>query len=331
MKQLIPKKLRPGDEVRVIAPSLSLSIFPKKIFRAADALFENVGLKVTYGKNAFKTGVMDSAPLKDRLSDLYDAFRDPKVKAIIAGIGGYNVNQLLSEIDYDLIRKNPKILCGMSDITALCNAITTKTGLITYSGPNYYSFGMKKGNEFGLESFLEALSQSAPKTLSYSRAWADEQWIKAGAPKKFYTNNQPYVVQKGAATGRVVGGNLCTLNLLHGTAWMPELRESILFIEDDDLVGNDFQGEFARNLLSLLEQPGAEEIRGVVFGRFQIKSKMSRKKLLEVVHTIPQLKNIPIIADWSFGHTIPTCTLPLGGTVRIAAQGIKPQIDLLIY
>lgn len=330
MKTLIARKLQPGDEVRVIAPSLSLSIFPRSLFRSAEKMFTDAGLRVTYSKNAFAKDVMDSASVQKRVKDIENTFRDPNVKAIIAGVGGYNVNQLLSEIDYSVIKKNPKLFGGMSDITALCAAMQQKTGLVTYLAPNFYSFGMQKGNELGLLSLLEAWTQTESQPLSHSNRWSDERWIKNREPKKFYMTNQPYVVQKGTATGRVVGGNLCTLNLLHGTEWMPELRDSVLFIEDDDLVGSDFQGEFARNLLSLFQQPGADLVRGVVFGRFQLKSKMNKKKLLEVVNTIPQLKKIPIIADWSFGHTIPTTTIPLGGTVRISASA-KPAIQLITY
>ena len=88
-----------------------------------------------------------------RVEDLNEAFRDENVKAILTVIGGFNSNQLLDYIDYEAIKNNPKIFCGFSDITALSNAIYAKTGVVTYSGPHYSSFGMLKGFEYSLEYF----------------------------------------------------------------------------------------------------------------------------------------------------------------------------------
>lgn len=150
MNKIIPEKLQIGDEIRVIAPSRTMSILKDDIIQNAKQRLEKLGFKVTFGKNVLKS-IDDNfkcANIQDRVEDLHEAFKDKNVKAILTVIGGYNVNQILDYIDYDLIKANPKIICGFSDITALSNAIYAKTGMVTYSGPHFSSFGMKKGFEY---------------------------------------------------------------------------------------------------------------------------------------------------------------------------------------
>jgi muramoyltetrapeptide carboxypeptidase LdcA involved in peptidoglycan recycling len=106
---MIPNKLKPGDEVRVIAPSRSMKIINNETREIATKRLTDLGLKVTFGKNVEICDDFTSAPVSARLEDLHDAFRDKNVKAILTVIGGFNSNQLLSGIDYELIKKNPKI------------------------------------------------------------------------------------------------------------------------------------------------------------------------------------------------------------------------------
>ena len=103
-----------------------------------------MGYKVSFGKNVMNSVNEDfcCGSISDRVADIHEAFRDKNVKAILTVIGGYNINQLLDYIDFKLIKENPKIFCGFSDITALSNAIYSKTGLVTYYGPHFSSFGM---------------------------------------------------------------------------------------------------------------------------------------------------------------------------------------------
>ena len=112
---MIPAKLRPGDEVRVVSPAVSLGFIPEEQKRAAGDRLEALGLRLSYSKNAEVTDRFDSSPVEMRVSDLHEAFADPGVKAMLTTLGGYNSNGLLAYLDYDLIRANPKILCGFSD------------------------------------------------------------------------------------------------------------------------------------------------------------------------------------------------------------------------
>ena len=140
---IIPNKIKTGDEVRVIAPSRSLALIAKEHIEIAIRRFNEMGLKVSFGRHVNECDqYFNSSSIESRVHDLHDAFSDPNVKVIMTIIGGFNCNQLLKYIDYDLISNNPKILCGYSDITALQNAIYAKTGVVTYSGPHFSTFGM---------------------------------------------------------------------------------------------------------------------------------------------------------------------------------------------
>lgn len=134
---MIPPKLKPGNEIHVIAPSRSLGIIAPELRETACRRLEELGFRVTFSKYAEEMDRFRSSSADSRAEDLHEAFADPGVKGILTAIGGYNSNQLLSRLDYDLIGKNPKVFCGFSDITALQNAIFAKTGLVTYSGPHF--------------------------------------------------------------------------------------------------------------------------------------------------------------------------------------------------
>src|SRR3989338_6130124 len=176
MKKIYPEKLKIGDEVRIIAPSRSIKILSEEIKRIADKRFLDLGLKLTFGKHVYETDEFNSSNIESRIADLHEAFSDKDVKAVITVIGGFNSNQLLKYIDWDLIKNNPKIFCGYSDITALNNAIFAKTGLITYSGPHYSTFGQKLYFNFTLDYFKKCLMEVKPFEIKSSNCWSDDEW-----------------------------------------------------------------------------------------------------------------------------------------------------------
>lgn len=192
-----------------------------------------MGLSVSYGKNVRESDLFNSSSIESRVADLHDAFRDPTVGGILTAIGGFNANQLLSHLDYDLIAKSPKPFCGFSDITALGNAIFAKTGLATYSGPHFSSFAMKKGLDFSIKMFVACLRQNGPFQVEPADTWSDDEWYADQYKREFLKNDGYLMINPGNAEGIVIGGNLCTLNLLHGTDFMPPLNNALLFIEDD--------------------------------------------------------------------------------------------------
>ncbi len=319
MNKIIPEKLNKSDEIRVIAPSRSMCVLNEEIIQVAQNKLERMGFKITFGENVLKSVGEDykCATIEERVEDLHEAFKDKNVKAILTVIGGYNVNQILDYIDYNLIKENPKILCGFSDITALTNAIYAKTGMITYSGPHFSSFGMKKGLEYTEEYFVKMLVQGGRVEIKSSEEWSNDSWFKNQDERIFIPNEGMKIVNKGKAEGRIVGGNLCTLNLLQGTEYMPELEDSILFIEDDGLVDKNFNKEFDRNLQSLLHCARNKRIKGIVVGRAEKNCNMNNEKWINIFKNKKEVYNIPIVINADFGHTTPTFTFPIGGYATI--------------
>lgn len=321
---IIPPKLRKGDEIRVIAPARSLSMISEESRAIANKRFEELGLKISFSKNCEVTDEFTSSSIEERIDDIHEAFLDNNIKGILTVIGGHNSNQLLSYIHYDLIQNNPKVLCGYSDITALSNAIYHKTGLITYSGPHYSTFGMMKGIDYTVEYFKKCLFLSEAYRVTPSSEWSDDSWYLDQENRAFNKNDGYKVINKGKACGEIIGGNLCTLNLLQGTQFMPDLTDAILFIEDDELT---FPENFDRDLQSLIHQPNFQNVKGIVLGRFQTASKMEEKKLLKIIKSKKELERIPVVSNVDFGHTAPHITFPIGGHVELLAD---EGIDIII-
>ncbi len=316
-----PLPLQRGHEVRVIAPSRSLSLIDEHVRALAVQRLTELGLKVTFSRYAEESSLYyNNGSIAHRVHDLHEAFKDPQVKAILTTLGGYNANQLLTHLDYALIKANPKIFCGFSDITALSNAIYAKTGLVTYSGPHFSSFGMLHGFEYTLEYFKKIFFEQNPIPLISSTQWSNDAWYTNQENRFFYDNNGMFVINKGTAQGCIVGGNLCTLNLLQGTEYMPTLENKILFLEDDALTGKDFLFNFDRDLQSLMHLPNFAMVKGIVLGRAEKACAMSQEKWTTLIKNKPELDHIPVIGGADFGHTTPFFTFPIGGEVRIQAH-----------
>jgi len=314
--KIIPNKLNKGDFVRIIAPSRSFTILSDETKDYANKRFIEMGLKLTFGKHIKESDNFNSSSIQSRLWDLHDAFSDKKIKAIITVIGGFNSNQLLSGIDWKLIKDNPKILCGFSDITALNNSIYAKTGLITYSGPHYSTFGQKLYLDYTIDYFQKCLMSNNPFDISPSEKWSDDEWYIDQNKRNLMSNDGFLIINKGKAEGTILGANLCTLNLLQGTDFMPSLDNSVLFLEGDC---KSSPYTFDSELQSLIHQPGFDDVKGIIIGRFQKESKMSSNLLKQIVQTKKELNNIPVIANVDFGHTDPKITFPIGGTCILNA------------
>lgn len=325
MDRIFPRKLRSGDTIRIIAPSRSLSIISEQTRQISDKRFEELGLKLTFGRHVNECDEFSSSSIQSRLEDLHEAFADSNVAGILTSIGGFNSNQLLRYVDYDLIARNPKVFCGYSDITAIGTAIHARTGLVTYYGPHYSSFGQKLHFDYSLEYFRKCLFGQYPFEVVASPFWSDDAWYldqEARCPISYYGYR---IINEGEASGASVGGNLCTLNLLHGTEYMPSLDGVVLFIEDDATTN---PVTFDRDLQSLIHQPGFEKVRGLVVGRFQKKSEMTDTLLDMIIKSKRELASIPVIADANFGHADPKFTFPIGGEVEMVANSGKARLGI---
>jgi len=297
-----------------------------EVRKIAVANLEKMNVKITFGKNSEECDQFSSASVESRIEDLHAAFLDPNVKGILTTLGGYNSNQLLRYLDYDLIAANPKILCGYSDVTALANAIHAKTGLVTYSGPHFSTFGMRKGLEYTIAMFKRSLLAEGPFTIVPAKEWSDDPWYRDQENRKFEQSDGYVVVNEGTCEGKTVGGNLCTLNLLQGTEYMPSLAQSILLIEDD------FESQpltFDRDLQSLIHQPEFSEVKGVMIGRFQRESHMSLEQLEHIIRAKRELMDMPVIINADFGHTTPQFTFPIGGKGKLVAEKGRVEFSIL--
>lgn len=308
---MISDKLKQGDEIRVIAPSGSLSRVYKEIYERALSYLESQGFKITFSKNCREMDEFQSSAIRSRVDDIHEAFSDKNVKMVITCIGGFNVNQILKYIDYDLIRTNPKILCGYSDITALLNAVYAKTGLITYHGPHFCSFGFTEEQLYTQKCFFECVMNDEPVSI-----------VPSKSAEKYC------IIQEGICEGEIIGGNLCTLNLLQGTPYMPTLQDKVLFIEDDNIMGDYFVYEFDRNLQSLLQVYGADSITGIIFGRFDKSCKLDENIINRIIRDKIS-PNIPVVFGVDFGHVFPMITFPIGGKVKIEAKGERVDIQII--
>jgi len=310
---MIANKLKHGDEVRVIAPSRNLTEVRQDVHHHAVDFWAKEGFRLTFSKNCREVGKFHSSSITSRVEDIHEAFLDDRVKLVITCLGGFNVNQLLRRLDYDLIAKHPKILCGFSDITALHNAIYAKTGLVTYHGPHYGTFAFDREAEYTRKAFFDCVMNDMPIVVTPSEA-----------AEKYY------VIQEGTCEGTIIGGNLCTLNLLQGTPYMPDIRDKVLFLEDDNIMGPYFSYEFDRNLESLLQTAGADSIKGIVFGRFEESCGLTVETITDIIREkVPA--NIPVIFGADFGHTFPMFTFPIGGTVRISAGKDDTEIQIMTH
>ena len=305
------KRLKKGDHIRVVSPSSSIeSIGGFEANVAAKKKLEALGFRLSFSEHYFENDIFDSAPIASRVADLEAAFANETIDAILTTIGGFNCNELLPYLDFDLIAQNPKIFCGYSDTTALLNAIYAKTGMQTYMGPAYSSFKMCEGQDYQTQAWLNAVTQDS-FTLEPSEEWSSDAWYIPDAPRTFFPTDWK-VYNPGQASGVAIGGNLSTFALLHGTEFAPKPDKYILFLEEAE---EDHYVEFTRHFAALLQvYPNPQ---AVLIGRFPKETEMTEEILLTILDKHPILKKVPVLYDLDFAHTQPLFTITIGGQVEI--------------
>ncbi len=328
MQKIVPQLLKSGDEIRVVAPSTGIKIIGADSRAIAAERFAQMGLKVTFGANTTDDNfdMMGTSLIEKRAADINAAFADTNVKAIFTIIGGFNSNQLLPFLDYELIKRNPKIICGFSDITALLNGIYAKTGLVTFLGPHYSSFGMKHGFDYTWQYMRQMLMDAGKAEVKPSAEWSDDLWFINQEKREFIKNEGWWHIHSGTAQGTLVGGNLGTQMLLKGSEYWPGFQPDTILLAEDCFTSAGDPKDFLRRLQSLAYQPDFKNVKALLIGRFQKSSGMSRELLEYIINYIPQLQGIPVIANLDYGHTTPVLTLPIGGRCEITSNGLLIQI-----
>jgi len=318
--------LNKGDTVAFISPSTRLNeVFPRKIDRAR-AFFENAGYKINiiYTKELSLDYVTS---IKQRSEELHTAFRDQSIKAILCTIGGYSCNELLSHLDYNLIKENPKIFCGFSDITILHQALYTQADLLTFYGPaaivNFADY--PNPVQFTSDNFFGAVkgyTGQVPQSQGWSQEWLDWGDVKTDLTLRTLTFNTGWKwLRSGKTTGKLLGGCLPALARLIGSKYAVDYKDGILLIEtpeSDSSPDQPFRLDKARSIMTDLRNAGIlSSIIGLVIGRpymynVDMKSKFETMILEQCYDT-----SFPILVDVDIGHTHPTLTLPLGCIVSL--------------
>ncbi|MGB7786447.1 MAG: S66 peptidase family protein [Salinimicrobium sp.] len=320
---ILPKRLKKGDHVRVIAPAESLSPKFKEPLRqrGIDRLKE-LGLEVSFGKYVNEPGPFKSAIREHRLKDLHEAFEDDTVDAVISANGGSSANQLLKHLDYELIKKKPKIFCGLSDITELTSAIHAKTGLVTYYGPHFTMLGASEHLGHVLKNMKKCFFSEESFEVQNSEYFSNSEW-----EKELILNEGFWTINEGEVEADCLGGNMLTLNFLLGYEFIPDIAGKILFLEENHLI--DYRG-IQKELQQILNHPQGSKIKGLLIGRFQRESKMNRKLLEDMIKSKEELSGIPVVGNVNCSHTIPMSTFPFGGRLKFSAKkGDKVRIEII--
>jgi len=294
-KRTKPKKFSEGDTIGLITPSSSVT--ETKIEKAI-ANMKSLGLKVKLGKHIRAQHGYLAGTDQQRLDDLHKMFADPSIDGIWCIRGGYGVGRILPKINYKLIKKNPKILIGYSDITALLHAVYQKTGLIGFHGP----LASSEFTDYTIKHLKNVLMNPQKSyTIEYAKENEAEKDM-AYLPK---------VINPGIAKGKLSGGNLTLLAAMAGTDFNWKVKNKLVFIED---IG-ERPYRIDRMLTQLLQSTDLHKAAGIILGVFEDCQAREGDRSLSLMDTFKDRLghlNMPIIYGLSFGHIQNHFTIPVG-------------------
>jgi muramoyltetrapeptide carboxypeptidase len=317
MPELIkPKKLKAGDTIGMMATS---SYCLPADSEDAKTELEKLGYKVFVHPQCHAREYMSAGTVKEKLAALHELIADPGIDAIFCVRGGYRAIHMLDGIDYSLIRNNPKIITGFSDVTALHAVILKKAGVVTFHAPSARSYG-----------------QLADKTkiTEHDSCLSTLDFLQGNIPENLFHEQPVKIIKPGDATGKIWGGNVQLLSALNeaGSKYHPAFDGAILVIED-----------ISEEITKLDRQLGAWRLRGIfknlaglVVGQMtDIKDTPGR--VGPFVHDVEYLIREhahevqgPIVMNAPFGHEHPNYTFPFGINARLTApENGKPQLQLL--
>lgn len=316
-------KLSKGDCIGIFSPSSPITANCPNRFKRAINFFESKGFKVINGKLTGKKDFYRSGSIKDRAEELNELIRNPEVKCIMSTIGGMNSNSILPYIDYEAFKKNPKPIIGYSDVTAILLGVYSKTGITTFYGPalvaSFGEFEPFLSLTYGYFEEMLIKELKIPYKLENPKIWTDEMidWENQKNSKKEYKNNL-ITVYNGKVSGRLIGGNLNTMQGIWGSEYMPEIkRGDILFIEDSLKDAATLERSF-----SFLKLNGIfEKISGIILGKHELFNNLgTQKKPYEILVEVLGEKKLPFLAEFDCCHTHPMMTLPIGSNIELDAN-----------
>lgn len=318
--KILPPKLDKNKKIGVIAPADPVrGVCSEDMIQHGYEYLRSKGYLVEEGESVKKlTRKHVAGPVSLRVNDIHNFVKRDDIGCVMAFWGGFNSNQLLDHLDYDLIKKHPKIFIGYSDVTALTTAITTKTGLITFSGPGVITFAKPEPFEYSWEYFEKMCISPKEKTIIKSSPdYADDLFfLRKDSNHRIKKQNEGMkIFKKGKAYGEIIAGNLQALLVLNSTEYLPDMSGKILFIEEDETSTPAHVDRF----VCQCEQIGwFNKISGLVFGRFTEQSQFSAEDsfedlLKEYLSDAP----FPVLYNVDFGHSDPMITIPNGGTCEL--------------
>lgn len=288
---MLANRLKQGDTIGVIAPDKALYKEDRVYLENATKFFESIGLKVKFGKYLFSDKEYCAGTPSQRASDINDMFSDKEVKAIFTIKGGNMANGVLPYIDYENIKKNPKIFLGYSDITVLLCAINKMTDLITFHCQDYTWFGKDDVTDYDKNEIIDKLFNGNNTIIPYDN-------------RDFYNLTEK-------RSGKIYGTNLRCLLKLAGTKYMPDLKDSVLFLEGyhSDIIEWN-------SMLEQLNQMGVLT-NTIVFG-YIYQLQFAENNKYDIVKELRKINaNIPVVKTNDFGHKHANSIIPIGANVTI--------------
>jgi len=300
-----PKRLREGATIALIAPSSPPS--EEKLAKGIANLTQ-FGYKIVEGKSLRAQYGYLAGTNTERLADLHWAFQDPKIEAVWCIRGGYGAARLLPDIDYDLIRRNPKPLIGYSDVTALHIAIHQRTGLVTFHGP-------VAASDYPEDTLLHFHSILTKPVSSYEIA------ALAHGAEPESNEYQPFAISPGHASGKLTGGNLALLSSMAGTAFAPLFKKKIVFIED----AGEQPYRLDRMFTQLLQATDLAQAAGIALGVFNdCQPKPGSPSLSLPDALLDRLGGLgmPVVYGMPFGHVAHQATFPYGIEAKLDSDNM---------
>ncbi len=304
---LKPRALKPGDTVGLITPATYVSDPDRLDMVQETARF--FGLVPKFGRNVRRRAGYLGGTIEERLEDLHAMWGDRSVSGIFAIRGGYGSGQLLDRIDYDLIRRNPKVFVGYSDITALHLAIHKRTGLVTFHGPVMTSAFTPYTQEYYRKALFE------PKPIGLVTNPPESNTLRP--------HHHMRTIRPGRARGRLTGGNLSLIAMTMGTPFEIDTRDAILFIED---IGEQ-PYSIDRMLTNLRLAGKLQQAAGIIWGECAECAPLDYKPAFESTFSTAEVAeqilgklDIPVLSGLVIGHTDDQVTLPYGVMANLDAD-----------
>lgn len=313
-----PPKLKKGDKVALISPSNPVNNRLDIVEAAIKNFEQQTGLQVVTGRHALGKHYYSSGTKQERLDDFHEAIANPEIKAVLFSVGGSVAIDMVEEIDYELVAKNPKIISGISDGTTLLTPITNKTGLITFLGLEFLQYA-EFDMDYQIDSLNKAWFDGIMGSIKPNDNWKDF--------KGFYNEYSGWqAIQKGAAEGIITGGNATCFGYFLNTDWQPDLTDKILVLEGY----KQPKREIHRVLKEYKLRGAFDNISGLILGYWVGADDQGvvghERPFNELVIEAVDRPDLPILQIGEVGHHIANIVLPIGARARFSANNKEFEI-----